>query len=236
MKAKIKERKKVAEDTLMVSFEVLEQFPSFKAGQYFFVTLPSLNYPDDRGPRRHFSIVNSPNEKGMLTMTTRMTGSGFKKTLSELPIGTQVQVGPIAGTFTLPENFTQPLVFIAGGIGITPFMSMLKYVAEEKLPARIVLIYSNRNQASTAYLNQVQELARQIPDFKLILSMTDDETWQGEKRKIDDVFIKEYTQDLQNPLFYVVGPPAMAEVIRTELQKLAIPEENLKLENFSGYP
>ncbi len=235
MRAKIKEKQTVAEDTLKVVLQVQEDFPKFKAGQYFFITLPDLKYPDDRGSRRQFSIVNSPNEKGILTLTTRLSDSGFKKTLSQLPVGAEVEVGPIAGILTLPESFKQPLVFIAGGIGITPFISMIRYVAEEKLPAKIMLIYSNRNQASTAYLDEVQSLAEQIPDFKLVLSMTDDPNWQGERRRVDEVFLKQYSGNLQNPLFYVVGPPPMTEAVSEALQKLGIEELNIKVESFTGY-
>lgn len=235
MLAKIKEKTEVAEGTLKVVFEVLEEFPKFKAGQYFFVALPKLSYPDERGPRRQFSIVNSPNEKGVLSLTTRLSDSGFKKTLKELPVGSEVEVGPIAGIFTLPEQFTQPLVFIAGGIGITPFMSMLKFIAEEGLQPQLLLVYSNRNQSSTAFLDETKTLATKIPTLKLVLTMTGDENWNGEKRRVDANFIKEYTDQFANPAFYVVGPPPMVDAIEKELESLGIKEENIKFERFTGY-
>lgn len=235
MKAMVNSKEEIAEGTLMVTFEVVDQLPDFKPGQYFFLTLPNLKYPDERGTRRHFSIINSPNEKGILSMATRMTDSGFKKTLSELPIGTDVEVGPIAGVFVLPESFDRPLVFISGGIGITPFMSMLRYVAEEKLPAKITLIYSNRNQGSTAFLKEVEELSKIIPNFKLILTMTEDNAWAGETRKVDAKFIMDYTKNLKNPFFFVVGPPAMTEAVAQELKKIPIDDQNIKIEKFTGY-
>ena len=235
MKAKVISKEEIAQGTLMVTFEVVDLLPEFKAGQYFFITLPKLYYPDERGPRRHFSVVNSPNEKGILSMATRLTESGFKKTLAELPLGTEVEVGPIAGVFVLPENLNRPLVFISGGIGITPFMSMLKFVKEEKLPANITLIYSNRNQQSTAFLKELEELAKKIPNFKLVLTMTEDNGWSGEKRKVDGQFIKEYTSNLQNPYFMVVGPPAMTEAVIIELKKIGVEDQNIKVEKFTGY-
>lgn len=234
MKAKISEKQEIAEGTLMVKYQVDENF-QFKSGQYFFITLPKLIYPDERGARRHFSIINSPNEKGILSMATRMTDSGFKKTLSKLPVGTEVEVGPIAGVFVLPENFNRPLVFISGGIGITPFISMLRYVSEEKLPANITLIYSNRNQASTAFLKELQELSKTIPNFKLVLTMTEDNVWSGEKREVDARLIKDYTASLQNPFFCVVGPPSMTEAVVGELKKIGTVDENIKIEKFTGY-
>lgn len=235
MFGKIIDKKEVASGTLQVIFETAEDF-SFKAGQYCFITLKSLKFPDERGNRRHFSIVNSPNQKRTITFTTRLREeSGFKKTLKELPLGTEVELGPIAGVFILPEDSTRPLVFIAGGIGITPFMSMLTYIKEADLPYKITLIYSNRDQSSTAFLSEVQKLSQEIPDFKLIFTMTEDPNWSGEKRKIDANFIKDYIQDVNQPLYFVVGPPPMVEAIEIALTQAEVKAENIKIENFSGY-
>lgn len=234
MLGRLKSKEEIAKGTLKVVFEVSEPF-SFKAGQYCFITLKNLIYPDDRGPKRHFSIVNSPNDGGIITFTTRLTDSGFKKTLNELPIGDGVELGPIAGVFTLPEDTKRPLVFIAGGIGITPFMSMLKYVKEEKLPYTISLVYSNRDQSSTAFYSEIQDLAKQIPNLKLILTMTEDLNWPGEKRKIDSQFIKDYFPDVNAQHYFVVGPPPMVEAIGKALQKAGVLPDNIKVENFTGY-
>lgn len=235
MRAKIKDRKEIAKGTLDVTYDLLGEEPQFKAGQYFFITLQNLVYPDERGLRRHFSLVNSPNQKGIFEMATRLSESGFKKTLKELPIGSDVEVGPIAGVFTLPESYDQPLVFIAGGIGITPFMSMLRFVAEEKLQFNITLIYSNRNAQSTPFLEELKELSKLIPNFNLVLTMTDDANWQGEKRMVNDQLIKQYSSSLVNPFFYVVGPPPMTEAVLEELKKIGIEDKNIKIEKFTGY-
>lgn len=234
MIAKIKDKKEVAEGTLQVSFQ-LPQDVQFKAGQYMFVTLINPPYTDEKGNRRQFSINNSPNQKNILTMTTRLTDSAVKRSLKELPIGTEVGIGPIAGVFTLPEDISKPLVLIAGGIGITPFMSMLSYIKEEKLSYKITLLYSNRNQASTAYLKELQELATLIPNFKLILTMTEDNGWTGERRKIDSHFIKEYFPNVNDNLYMVVGPPMMVEAIEKALLEAGVKSENIKKENFTGY-
>ncbi len=235
MKAKIKDKKEVAQGTLQVTFDLLGETVDFKAGQYFFVTLPKLHYLDDKGNRRHFSIVNSPNEKGILRMATRLRDSGFKKTLQELEVGSEVEVSPVAGSFVLSEDADRPLVFIAGGIGITPFMSMTSFATEEDLSFKITLIYSNRDQASTAYLQKLQEISIKNPNIKLVLTMTEDDSWEGEKRRIDSQFIKDYTSGLENPLYYVVGPPQMVEAVAEVLVEAGINQENIKTENFSGY-
>ncbi len=232
MLGKIVNKEQVAENTLSVTFNT-EEPVSFKPGQYVFINLPKLNYPDERGTRRQFSIVNSPNLPNILAITTRLSDSGFKKTLNELPIGSAVELGPIAGMFTLPENPTKPLVFIAGGIGITPFISMLSFIKEEKLPYTISLVYSNRNPPSTAFLKYLQQLT--IPNFKLILTMTDDPDWTGEKRMINAEFIKEYFPNLNSYFYMVVGPPAMVEGVENALIEAGVLNENIKNENFTGY-
>ena len=230
----IKGKKVAAEGTLQVTFEVSESV-SFKPGQYVFVKLPKLLYPDDRGGKRQFSINNPPSQSKILTITTRLSDSGFKKTLNELPIGSEVELGPIAGVFTLPEDTSEPLVFIAGGIGITPFMSMLSYIEETGKPYQITLVYSNRNQASSAYLKELGELTYTLPNLKLILTMTEDNTWAGEKRIIDAKLIKEYFPNLNDNMYMVVGPPAMVEGVEKALIEAGVNEENIETENFTGY-
>lgn len=235
MKVRIKGKKEIAKDTLLVEFDLLGQKVNFQAGQYFFITLSKLKYDDARGSSRHFSIVNSPHEKGILALATRIRDSAFKQTLNELPVGSEVEAGSIAGSFTLPQDFSRPLVFIAGGIGITPYISILRFVKEESLPYKITLIYSNRDKASTAFYEELTQFSKIIPDFKLVLTMTDDLSWQGEKRRIDAQFIRDYTKDLDNPLFYTVGPPQMNEVVIEALKKLGVEEFEINTENFSGY-
>lgn len=234
MQGFIKSKEIIAEGTLKVVFE-LDEKVTFKPGQYVFVNLPKLLYPDDRGARRQFSINNSPNKSNILTITTRLSDSGFKKTLKELAVGSSVELGPVAGVFILPEDTSQPLVLIAGGIGITPFLSMLSHIKETKRPYKVTLVYSNRNQSSTAFLNEVQEFAKSLPDFKLILTMTEDNGWTGEKRKIDAGFIKEFFPKVNENLYMVVGPPGMVDAIRRVLSEVGIKEESIKFENFTGY-
>lgn len=235
MLGKIQDKKEIAKGTLQVTFEIEDEQFTFKPGQYAFITLVNPKFPDERSSKRHFSIVNSPNQKGIITIATRIRDSGFKKSLQELPNNSAVEIGPIAGSFILPLDSRRPLVFIAGGIGITPFISMFCYIKEEHLPYQITLIYSNRDQSSAAYLPELQELAQTLPNFKLILTMTEDASWDGENRRIDTQFIKDYTKGLQDPLYFVVGPPAMVDAIQRALLEAGVAPENIKIENFTGY-
>lgn len=146
MQARIKEKQEIAEGTLMVTFDLLGAEVDFSPGQYFHVTLPDIGYQDDKGLRRHITAVTSPNERGVLGLATRIRDSAFKRSLRELPVGAEVDVDQPKGDFVLPQDTSRPLVFIAGGIGITVFRSMLLYIREERLPYRITLVYSNRDR------------------------------------------------------------------------------------------
>jgi ferredoxin-NADP reductase len=234
MKATIAQKKEIANGTLMVDFK-LKQNISFKPGQFFFIKLPKLLYPDDGGDQRHFSIVNSPNEKSIIRMATRLTGSGFKKSLNELPIGTQVEIFNIMGEFILPKNKKKQIVFIAGGIGITPFMSMLRYVSEEKTGYNITLIYSNRNKESTAFFNDLVELMMKNTNIHVVFTMSEDSEWQGEKRMIDVGFIKDYFQKPNDNIYMVAGPPAMVTAVTAAIKTAGVNDNKIITENFAGY-
>jgi ferredoxin-NADP reductase len=236
MRARIKERQEVARETLLVTFDLLGEEVDFRPGQYFFVTLPDAGHQDDKGLRRHITAVTSPNERGVLGLATRLRDSAFKRTLRELPVGTEVEVEPPKGNFALPEDPSPPLVFVAGGIGITVFRSMLHYIREEQLPYRVTLIYSNRDRESTAFLDEVLELEQELPDLRLVLTMTQDPSWNGETRRIDAAFLRDHLgDDLNAFMFLVAGPPRMAEAVEKALDAAGVKEENVMAERYSGY-
>ena len=236
VRARIKEKQEVAKGTLFVTIDLLGEEVEFRPGQYFHVTLPNLGDDDEKGLRRHITVVTSPNEEGVLGFATRMRDSAFKRTLGELPVGSEVEVEPPKGKFVLPEETARPLVFVAGGIGITVFRSMLRYIREKQLSYRVTLIYSNRDRESTAFLDELRELEQALPDFRLILTMTQDPGWEGETRKVDGEFVKDYLgEDLNKYTFLVAGPPAMAEGVQKALAAAGVRDENVIAERYSGY-
>src|SRR3954447_21059606 len=129
MQALVKETREVAQGTLLVVFDLQGQEAAFRPGQYFWVELPNRGYEDEKGLRRHISAVTSPTERGVLGLCTRLRDTAFKKTLAELEVGDAAEVEPPKGDWALPEDTSPHYVFIAGGIGITVFRSMLRYVA-----------------------------------------------------------------------------------------------------------
>ena len=102
MHAKIKEKREVAKGTLMVIFDLLGEEVDFRPGQYFWVTLLDPPYDDEKGPRRHISVVTSPNERGVLGLCTRLRDTAFKRSLAEMPVGADVDVEQPKGNFLLP--------------------------------------------------------------------------------------------------------------------------------------
>jgi ferredoxin-NADP reductase len=236
VRARIKEKREVAKGTLLVVFDLLGREVEFRPGQYFWVTLLDPPYDDEKGPRRHISVVTSPNERGLLGLCTRLRETAFKRSLAELPVGAEVDVEEPKGDFVLPDETDLPYVFIAGGIGITVFRSMLRYVAEEKLPHRVTLVYSNRDGESTAFLEELSELASANENIELVLTMTDDASWEGEHRRIGPELLRDHLgSDLNGFRYLLAGPPAMVEAVTAELRAAGIPDERIRPERFSGY-
>ena len=235
MQATIKEKTEVAKGTLMVVFDLQGQDVDFVPGQYFWVELPNRGYDDERGLRRHISIVTSPNDRGVLGLATRIRDTAFKRTLAEMEVGDEAMVEEPKGDFQLPGDTSKEYVFIAGGIGITIFRSMLRYIAEENLPYRITLVYSNRDLESTAFLDELKELEQRIDGLTMILTMTDDETWEGDTRRIDADFIREQVGDFGACTYLVSGPPDMVNSVGDSLEAAGVPEEQVLRSRFAGY-
>jgi ferredoxin-NADP reductase len=228
LKAKLKNKKEVAKGTMLFEYDLLGEEVNFRPGQYFFVTLKE-------GLEHHFTIVNSPNQKNILSHATRMRDTDFKNTLKDLDIETEVEVDRIGGQFVLPEDTSKSLVFIALGIGITPFVSMTRFIKDENLDFKMTLIYSDSDRESMAFLTELEHYSTDNPNFKIILTITKDENWTGEKRHVDGKFLEDYLDDPKEPIYYISGPPKAVEGVSNALVEAGISKENIKTENFSGY-
>jgi ferredoxin-NADP reductase len=236
MQARIKDKHEVAKGTLMVTFDLLGEEVDFQPGQYFWVELLNPPYDDEKGPRRHITVVTSPTERGVLGLATRLRDSAFKRSLVELPEGAEVDVEQPKGSFVLPEDTGKKYVFLAGGIGITVFRSMLRYIADKGLDYRITLVYSNRDRESTAFFDELQELEQSIQGLRVVFTMTEDESWDGEARRIDAELLHDLLgDDLTAYSYMVAGPPAMAKGVTAGLAEAGVPEEQVQSDSFSGY-
>lgn len=218
---------KTPENQDAVSFSFKSESPfEFKPGQFMRYHIPNQS-PDERGENRFFSISAAPFENKLM-ITTRINserGSTFKKDLSNLKIGDSISAEGPKGSFTL-EDPNLEYVFIAGGIGITPFRSILLQLDHERKPINITLLYANRVE-NPVYFKAFEEIAKRNPNFKIHYFI-------GE-RKIDKQAIKELVPDLKKPLFYISGPEPMVEEFEDMLGKIGIPKENIETDYFPGY-
>jgi ferredoxin-NADP reductase len=234
VRATVAEKREVAKGTLLVLFAV-ENYPPYRPGHYFWVELPDRGHQDEKGLRRHISLVTSPTEAGVVGLATRLRDTAFKRTLAELELGDEVEVEEPKGSFLLPEDTSADYVFIAGGIGITVFRSMLRFIADEQLPYRVTLVYSNRDRESAAFLDELEELERRIDGLRVILTMTAEPTWEGESRQVDAAMLRDQLGDLGGYTYLVAGPPGMTEAVVESLHGAGMPEDRVLADTFSGY-
>lgn len=233
--AKLKGQLAVAEGTMAFRLSKPEGFV-FKAGQA--ISLELIDPPAQDGQSgRALSIVSAPFERE-LVVATRMRDSAFKRALKALPDGASIRIDGPFGDLTLGDT-ERPAVFIAGGIGITPFMSMLRQAAEDRSPQRLFLAYSNRRPEDSAFLDELQQLERQNKHFHLIATMTDmsksAREWRGKTGFVDADMLKGLAGDLAAPVYYVVGPPAMVEAMQRTLAGAGIAADRIRTEEFYGY-
>jgi ferredoxin-NADP reductase len=236
MKATIRKKEMAAEMTCYAEFELKGERPDFIPGQYFFVTLRPADEMHKDELTHHFSIVNSPNQKGVLALATRLRleQSLFKRTLNDAQVGDEVEIGKIAGSFTLPQKADKPVALIALGIGITPFISMLRWNFEQKGPYKFTLFYSDNETKSMPFFEETQQMVKDHPDFKFVPIVTKQE-WKGETRHIDGELMKVYFGDINSQIYYVSGPPNAVMAVAGSLKQAGISEDSIKTDSFTGY-
>lgn len=231
-------RTEVAEGTMAFQFERPNGFV-FKAGQYIDLTL-SGSHPQF-GPANElthtFTIASSPSDED-LVVTTRMRNSAFKEVLSTFPIGTGARIEGPMGSFCLHNNTARPAIFLAGGIGIAPFLSMISYATEEKLQHSIVLFYANRYLADAAFIDALWKLDRANPRFRFIPTLTRAATnngWKGKTGYISSEMLLAYVGAVQGSIYYIAGPPTMVAGTRQMLSEVGVDEDDIRTEEFGGY-
>lgn len=226
MKLKLLEKKEEVPGVISFIFEPQEKL-SWEAGQFLHYVLHH-EPTDDRGSDRWFTVSAAPYE-GHVMLTTRFTdskGSSFKNKLKDFKIGKSLEISFLEGDFVLDDP-EKDYVFIAGGIGITPFRSILRQLDHEKKTINVTLLYSNRDQ-NIVFKNELEEVAERNSNFKIHYVFSPEH--------IDENKIKEFVPDLQKPVFYVSGPEPMVEDLGSLLKKMGVKDENLKQDWFPGYP
>ncbi len=232
----LKEKQQVSADIYNFAFAT-EGPIAFRPGQYMEWTLAHKK-SDGRGNRRYFTIASSPTERDLhLGVKFYEPSSSFKKRLRELRPGEEVIGGQLAGDFTLPKNKKEKLVFIAGGIGITPFRSMIKYLSDRRERRNVVLLYSNRTADEIAYREVFDEAAQTI-GLQTLYAVTDadgvlpPEYYRG---RIDGNLIARAIPDYRERTFYISGTHAMTTAFRKTLRGMGIPARRIKTDFFPGF-
>ncbi len=198
----------------------------FVPGQYAHYVLHHLP-TDDRGSDRWFTIAAAPYEKHLQT-TTRFTdekGSSFKKHLKALEVGKWIEISVIEGDFTLNDP-EKDYVFIAGGIGITPYRSIILQLTHDKKPINITLLYANRDE-NIVFKQELEQIAKDNPNFKIHYILSPEH--------IDETRVKELIPDISKPIFYVSGPEPMVKALVDMLKKMGIDEDHVKQDEFPNY-
>ena len=211
----------------------------FQAGQFITLTLINAPETDAEGDTRAFSLASAPYEKDLM-IATRMRESALKRILKTMTFGSSVEIRGPFGSLVLHRDVNRPAVFVAGGIGITPFRSIVLQANQDGFSHRLFLFYSNRRPEDAAFLAELRVLEKVNPNYILIGIMTNmaesSRSWEGQKGHINKEMLSAFVKDLAEPIYYVAGPPGMVEAIRNLLQKSGADEDNIHVEKFVGYP
>jgi ferredoxin-NADP reductase len=224
----------VARGTLALRFERPDGF-AFKAGQAINLALVDPPETDAKGNSRTFSVASAPGEESV-QVATRMRDTAFKRVLGSLAAGAEVKMRGPMGNFTLPDDASRPVVLLAGGIGITPFMSMLRHEDREGSRRERVLFYSNRSEFDAPFLGELQRLARAGSGLRLVARITENApapgTWGG---IADPELLARELQGVASPLFYLAGPPGMVGALRKALGAMGAAADAIRTDEFYGY-
>ncbi len=228
----------VAADTMIFEFERPQGF-EFKAGQAIDMTLLDTAVAEAKGARHTFSIVSAPFESKLAIATRMRAASPFKQALKRLMVGTPVRIEGPYGSLTLHDSARRAAVMIAGGIGITPFLSMARQAANDQSSHYLMLVYSNRRPEDAPFLSELTQLERLNVNFRLVATMTQASKsnihWNGRTGPIDENLLREVAGHFPEPVYYVAGPPMLVEAMRATLTDMGIADGLIRSEEFYGY-
>ncbi|TMQ32629.1 MAG: FAD-dependent oxidoreductase [Planctomycetota bacterium] len=211
---------------------------TFDAGQFIDMTLLKPGETDAEGDTRGFSIASAPFEDTLM-IATRMRNTAFKRVLKTLPLGSQVKIEGPFGDLRLHNNVARPAVIVSGGIGITPFRSILMQAVNEKRTHRIFFFYANRRPEDAVFMDDMRTLARESATFTFVPTMTEMDKshrpWDGERGRIDKQMLTKYLAGITSAIYYVTGPPGMVMGLRTVLKASGVDSDDIRTEEFTGY-
>lgn len=231
-------REPVAEGTWAFHFGLGRTLLPYRAGQAVDLAFPGATRPDPRGHVRPFTLAAAPGAP-RLTIATRIRESPFKQDLLEAPLGAEAFVSEPWGDFVLPVD-AKDVVMIAGGIGATPFRSMIQDAVARSARTELSLIHSGRTPEETPFLDEFRRWTSTHPHFAYLPTMTRAERsphpWLGERRRIDADLLRDVLdEELHQALYLVAGPPGFVAGVVAALTELAVPAERVRTDEFDGY-
>lgn len=235
---KLKGKKEIAKDTYDFSFTSHSEELSFHPGQYLEWTLAHPK-PDSRGNRRYFTIASTPVEEELsIGVKFYSKPSSFKNAMMNMKTGDTIVAAQLAGDFTLPHNKEKKLCFIAGGIGITPFRSMIAHMLERKQKRNVVMFYSCKTIEEIAYVDTLEK-ARNELGINTIYALSDLNSipadWMGARGSINGEMIMGVVPDYKERMYYISGPHSMVTAFEKTLSEMGIHRSHIKTDFFPGF-
>ncbi len=233
---RIESRRSVAERTFEVRIVRPSEF-RFRAGQFAVLGVIDPPRRDWEGRFRTLSLLSAPFEND-LTFGVRTSDSVFKQVLSTAAAGTPIELKGPAGKFRFHEDAARPAVFLAGGIGIAPFISILRQARHDRARHSFYAFYSNRQLRTTAYLHELQAMAAEgVLNLKVIATITGsfEPDWQGEKGRIDAAMLRRHIPTEVRPIYYVAGPSRFVSGMLSALTAIDVGETDVRLEDFGEF-
>jgi ferredoxin-NADP reductase len=236
-RVRLKNQRELAESTVGFYFEKPPGF-TYQAGQCVNLALVDPEETDAEGNTRSFTLSSSPHEDDLM-VATRMRDTAFKRGLGELRPGAEVKLAGPYGNFVLSPEPSRAAVFLAGGIGVTPFRSMALDAIHRKLSRPLFLFYSNRRPEDTAFLGELTRAGEDNSNFHLIALMTQmaksKRVWNGPTGHLSEAELARWLNKLEGPEYYIAGPPGMVRAMQQLLKACGIPEKDIRTDEFLGY-
>lgn len=225
-------KKQICENTFAFYFDTNESGYSFKAGQYAYFTISDPKFNDVKGNSRPLSFASSPHIKDTIMVAARINSSVFINNLSALVPREKVFVSKPEGNLIPDTDVSKPLVFIAGGTGITPFRSIIEYLIHKNYKNKIYLFYSNKSLDQTPFFDEFEKWSGELDNFIFIPSFdeTDNNNTDFESGIINEEKLEKYIPDLKDNFYFVSGPPGMVESVRNILLKNNVKSVNIRTE------
>lgn len=210
---------------------------AFAPGQYMEWTL-GHDEPDSRGNRRYFTLASAPTESDLrLGVRFNDPSSSYKEAMLELDQGDEIIAGQLAGDFTMPRNPAQPLIFIAGGIGVTPYRSMIKYLLDKHQRRPVTLFYAAAAVRDFVYQDVFEQAERKLGIRTIHIAERLEgmpEGWVGLQGVLTPETIQTYAPGYRKALYYISGPSGMVDSVKDMLRTMGIPSGQIKTDFFAG--